>query len=70
MRGTVAKANVTAIIQKAFGSDFVGTQDGKLYVWADDGGNKVQISIAMTCPKTGIAVEPAAPAKEDWDFSD
>ena len=41
----------------------------KLYVWADDGGERVQISIALTCPKVMID----APDKNyvpDNDWSD
>ena len=50
-KGAIAKENVTKIIAKAFGSDFVGEFDKKLYVWAEENGEKVQIAIAMTCPK-------------------
>ena len=38
----------------AFGADYIGQQDKKIYVWADDGGERVQIAIAMTCPKTPV----------------
>jgi hypothetical protein len=53
-KGAIAKENVTKIIAKAFGSDFVGEFDKKLYVWADENGEKVQIAIAMTCPKNPV----------------
>ena len=69
-RGQIAKQNVTDIIQKAFGNDFVGIQDNKLYVRADDGGTKVQIAISMTCPKVELAAAPVEAIQEDWDFSD
>ena len=39
------------------------------YVWADDGGERVQIAIAMTCPKTPIAAENEA-AHTAWDWSE
>ena len=59
MRGSIAKENVTKIIKEAFGANFVGEESKKLYVWADDGGEKVQIAIALTCPKVEIqAVKP------------
>lgn len=71
MRGTIAKQVVTDKIKQAFGDDFIGIQDNKIYVQADDGGGKkIQIAIAMTCPKVGLAVESAASDNEDWDFSD
>ena len=56
-KGSVAKTNVENKIKEVFGSDFVGTADRKLYVWADDGGQKVQIAISLTCPKVGIDVD-------------
>ena len=55
-KGAIAKTNVTKKIQEAFGADFVGEFDKKVYVWADDGGEKVQIAIAMTCPKNPVGV--------------
>lgn len=54
-KGTVAKTNVTKKIQEVFGKDFIGEYDKKIYVWADDGGERVQIAIAMTCPKNPVA---------------
>jgi hypothetical protein len=53
-RGANAKIQVENIIKEAFGENFAGIADKKLYVWADDGGEKVQIAIAMTCPKTNV----------------
>ena len=58
-KGTVAKAKVIEKIKEALGADFIGEVDKKIYVWADDGGERVQICISMTCPKTpvgGVAV--------------
>lgn len=40
-RGTNAKIEVTKKIQEAFGENFVGEVDKKLYVWANDGGETV-----------------------------
>lgn len=53
----------------AFGADYIGEQDKKIYVWADDGGERVQIAIAMTCPKIPIAAENEA-AHTAWDWSE
>ena len=51
-KGSVAKDNVMRIIQNAFGNNFVGLIDKKIYVWADDGENgKTQIALSLTCPK-------------------
>jgi hypothetical protein len=40
-KGSVAKINVIDKIRAAFGSDFIGEYDKKIYVWAEDGGEKV-----------------------------
>lgn len=53
-RGANAKVVVENKIASAFGEDYIGVYDKKLYVWADDGGERVQIAISMTCPKTFI----------------
>lgn len=56
-RGDAARQNVMDIICKAFGEDFVGIQDKKIYVWAQDGvnGEKIQFAVSITMPKTPIA---------------
>lgn len=68
-KGSIAKDNVIAKISEAFGQDYVGVYDKKVYVFADDGGEKVQIAISMTCPKVPVGVV-AAPAKDGIDFED
>lgn len=57
IRGTIAKAKAEEIIKNAFGDNFIGTADKKLYVLVDDGGEKVQIAISMTCPKVGLETD-------------
>lgn len=53
-RGTVAKEVVEKKIAAAFGEDFIGIFDKKIYVKANDGGEKVQIAISLTCPKVPV----------------
>lgn len=55
-KGSVAKLYVEDKIKEMFGKDFVGSADKKLYVLADDGGQKVQIAISLTCPKVGLDI--------------
>lgn len=57
VRGTIAKTKAEEIIKNAFGDNFIGIADKKLYIWADDGGEKVQIAISMTCPKVGLETD-------------
>ena len=69
-KGVKAKSEVHDRIKKAFGSDYIGEFDKKIFVWGnDEGGQKMQIAIAMTCPKTpvGNVVEEK---KEAFDWSD
>lgn len=59
-KGSIAKVEVENRIKEAFGSDFAGVADKKIYVWADDGGERVQIAISMTCPKVFLDSEASA----------
>ena len=70
-KGTNAKNAVINKIAMAFGTDYIGEIDKKVYVWADDGGEKVQIAIALTCPKNPVETGGVSTALvSGWDFSD
>ena len=70
-KGTNAKNAVINKIAMAFGTDYIGEIDKKVYVWADDGGEKVQIAIALTCPKNPVETDGVSTAPASgWDFSD
>lgn len=69
-KGTVAKEKVTKIIADAFGADYIGEFDKKLYVWADDGSGKIQVSIALTCPKVYRGVEETTAPEMNFDDED
>lgn len=67
-KGVKAKAAVTEIIAQAFGNNFVGEFDKKLYVWAnDENGERIQVSLALTCPKVFRGVEETAPTALNFD---
>ena len=66
-KGSIAKENVTKKIMEAFGSDFIAEQDKKLYVWANDGSERVQIAISMTCPKTSIGASSSTSGGMDFE---
>ncbi len=53
-KGAIAKENVVKKIVEAFGEDFIGEQDKKVYVWGMENGEKVQVAISLTCPKNPI----------------
>lgn len=71
-RGAIGKTEVIARIAQAFGDDFIGEVDKKIYVWANDGNERVQIAMALTCPKNPVDAPDKHPVQktEDWDFSE
>ena len=70
-RGANAKIEVQQKLVSAFGNNFIGEYDKKYYVWANDGGEMVQIAISLTCPKNPIQVDTTVNTDAgDWDFSD
>lgn len=71
VKGAAAKEQVIKRISSAFGEDFIGEVDKKIYVWANDNGEKVQIAISLTCPKNFVENVSSAKNKNDevLDFS-
>ena len=68
-KGTIAKQNVIAKLKEAFGSDYIGENASKHYIWANDGGEKVQIAISLTCPKNPIGtVDMSSAFSDGLDF--
>ena len=65
-KGQIAKENVEKKIATAFGEDYIGNFDKKLYVWANDGGERVQIALSLTCPKTPVG--DAVTTNKEYDF--
>lgn len=55
-KGTQAKELVQSKLQQAFGKDFIGVYDKKIYVWSMEDGEKVQVAISLTCPKSPVEV--------------
>lgn len=53
-RGAIAKSDVENRIIAAFGKDYAGTFDKKIYLWGNENGEKVQICLTLTCPKTPV----------------
>lgn len=58
-RGTIAKNAITEKLKEAFGADFLGEVDKKIYIQAPENGEMVQIAISMTCTKTPITISNA-----------
>ena len=68
-KGSVAKSKIAEKIKNLYGLDYVGESGGKYYVWENDGGEKIQIAISLTCPKNPIgAVDMSGAFGEGLDF--
>ena len=68
-RGSVAKQKIAQKLETLFGADFVGESGGKYYVWENDGAEKVQIAISLTCPKNPIGtVDMSSAFGDGMDF--
>jgi hypothetical protein len=68
-KGNIAKQVVIDKIRAAFGADFIGEYDKKIYVWAKENGENIQIAISLTCPKVPVEVT-SAPVTGDFNFED
>lgn len=59
--GQEAKDRVIQRIAEAFGEDYVGEYDKKIYVWSQENGAKKQVAISLTCPKEPVGeVKPTS----------
>ena len=68
-KGSIAKTEVTKMLQDVFGENFLGEFDKKIYVQVPENGEMVQIAIALTCPKTPVTVSSGPVVKGDrMDF--
>lgn len=66
-RGSIAKENLIKRFATAVGDDFICERDKKFYFWSTENGERIQVAVSMTVPKT--PVECNAPGG-DLDFSD
>lgn len=56
-KGQQAKNYIGNTIIETFKKDFIKVEDKKIYLWADDGDERVQIAISLTCPKDQVVSE-------------
>ena len=55
-KGSEAKSALLKRFITAVGDDYVGTEDNKkFYFWSTENGERMQVAISMTVPKTPIA---------------
>ena len=68
-KGATAKTKIAEKLKTLFGADYVGESGGKHYVWENDGAEKVQIAISLTCPKNPIGtVDMSSAFGDGLDF--
>ena len=55
-KGNEAKSNLIKRIATALGEDYIGPSEDnkKFYFWSNEDGEKIQVCISMTVPKTPI----------------
>ena len=58
-KGNIAKDAVINKIKEAFGEDYLGVFDKKVYVQAKEGSEMIQVALTLTCPKNKIGATPA-----------
>ena len=69
-KGSIAKDNLIKRFATAVGDDYIGASDDgkKFYFWSAENGEKVQVCISMTVPKTPIACGNVSNGK--FEFGD
>ena len=68
-KGAIGKQNVINKIKQAFGADYIGEYDKKIYVWTTENGERIQIALSLTCPKVPVAISDN-PTTGDFNFED
>ena len=53
-RGNIAKENLIKRFATAVGEDFICEKDKKFYFWSTENGERVQVAVSMTVPKTPV----------------
>lgn len=68
-KGSQAKLYIGNKLKEVFQEDYIGENGGKHYILANDGGEKVQIAISLTCPKNPIGtVDMSSAFGDGLDF--
>ena len=53
-KGSIAKENLLKRFATAVGEDYICEKDKKFYFWSTENGERVQVAISMTVPKTPV----------------
>lgn len=69
-KGSIAKEQIAKKMAETFGADWIGERDKKYYLWANENGERIQIAISMTCPKTPVGEAGASADSNVLNFED
>ena len=69
-KGAVAKEQIAKKMAETFGADWIGERDKKYYLWANENGERIQIAISMTCPKTPVGETGTSVDSNALNFED
>lgn len=68
-KGTEAKEKLIKSFIEASGDNYIGISDKKYYFWSFENGEKVQVAVSLTCPKTPVEIGDSIPIAKP-SFSD
>ena len=68
-RGNEAKNNLIKRIATALGSDYAGASEDnkKFYFWSNEDGEKLQVCVTMTVPKTPVQFDNMPASNNGFD---
>lgn len=69
-KGNIAKESLINKIIENLGEFYLGVYDKKYYFAMPENGEKIQVAISMTCPKTPVEFSATNDAGGDWNFTD
>ena len=67
-KGDLGKQLIINKIKEAFGEDFVGVVDKKVYLWTKENGERIQIALTLTATKNPIAPDGTPATTGSLDF--
>ena len=68
-KGKEAKERVIEKIKNTFGQDYLGIDNNKVYIWSEEGGERIQVALSLTCPKIPYGGLDSMTVGNKLDFS-
>ena len=67
-KGDIGKQLIINKLKEAFGDDFVGVVDKKVYLWTKENNERIQIALTLTATKNPVNVGGEPLKAGDLDF--